>query len=91
MILRDEKQRLWPVQVGPVGHQFSITRGWRQFREANNVQVGDTYKFELIDNGTIPVAHFHCKYLGRMSSIRVVIDNVKKQLVIGKENEHRRI
>ncbi|XP_070046285.1 B3 domain-containing protein REM10-like [Nicotiana tomentosiformis] len=43
MILRDEKQRLWPVQIGPVGHQFSITRGWRQFREANNVQVGDTY------------------------------------------------
>uniref|UniRef100_A0A1S4B7F9 B3 domain-containing protein REM10-like n=1 Tax=Nicotiana tabacum TaxID=4097 RepID=A0A1S4B7F9_TOBAC len=94
MILRDEKQRLWPVQVGPLGHHFAITRGWRQFREANNVQVGDTYKFELIDNGTIPVAHFYSEnalgcynilqvnILGRMPSIREVIDNVKKQLKI---------
>ncbi|XP_019254821.1 PREDICTED: B3 domain-containing protein REM17-like isoform X2 [Nicotiana attenuata] len=65
LILRDEKQRSWPVQVGPQGHHFAITRGWRQFREANNVQVGDTYKFELIDNGTVPVAHFHCKYSGK--------------------------
>ncbi|PHU13696.1 hypothetical protein BC332_14901 [Capsicum chinense] len=58
MILRDEKQRSWSVQLGPVGPRFGITRGWRQFREANAVQVGDTYKFELIGNGTIPVAYF---------------------------------
>ncbi|KAF3633530.1 putative B3 domain-containing protein REM10-like [Capsicum annuum] len=62
MILRDEKQRSWSVQLGPVGPRFGITRGWRQFREANAVQVGDTYKFELIDNGTIPVAYF-CLFL----------------------------
>ncbi|PHT44708.1 hypothetical protein CQW23_13866 [Capsicum baccatum] len=58
MILRDEKQRSWSVQLGSVGPRFGITRGWRQFREANAVQLGDTYKFELIDNGTIPVAYF---------------------------------
>ncbi|XP_016563533.2 B3 domain-containing protein REM10-like [Capsicum annuum] len=58
MILRDEKGRSWSVQLGPVGPRFGITKGWRQFREANAVQVGDTYKFELIDNGTIPIAYF---------------------------------
>ncbi|KAM3234088.1 putative B3 domain-containing protein REM15 [Capsicum annuum] len=63
MILRDEKQRSWSVQLGPVGPRFGITRGWRQFREANAVQVGDTYKFELIDNGTIPVAYFCCEFM----------------------------
>ncbi|KAK4376930.1 hypothetical protein RND71_003226 [Anisodus tanguticus] len=39
---------------------FVITRGWRQFGEANDVQVGDTYKFELTDNGTLPMACLHC-------------------------------
>ncbi|PHT40035.1 hypothetical protein CQW23_18889 [Capsicum baccatum] len=58
MILRDEKGRSWSVQLGPLGPRFGITKGWRQFREANAVQVGDTYKFELIDNGMIPVAYF---------------------------------
>ncbi|KAM3379488.1 B3 domain-containing protein REM10 isoform X2 [Capsicum galapagoense] len=42
MILRDEKGRSWSVQLGPVGPRFGITKGWRQFREANAVQVGDT-------------------------------------------------
>ncbi|CAN4075782.1 unnamed protein product [Withania somnifera] len=64
MILRDDKQRSWSVQLQPMGNHIAITRGWRKFREANSVQVGDTYKFELIDNGTIPIAYFHCKYSG---------------------------
>ncbi|MCD7447583.1 hypothetical protein HAX54_031612 [Datura stramonium] len=62
MILTDEKQISWSVQIGPMGRHFVISRGWRQFREANDVQVGDTYKFELIDNGTLPMAYVHCKY-----------------------------
>ncbi|KAM3266687.1 B3 domain-containing protein REM10-like [Capsicum annuum] len=61
MILRDEKGRSWSVQLGPVGPRFGITKGWRQFREANAVQEGDTYKFELVDNGTIPIAYFRCE------------------------------
>ncbi|KAH0643663.1 hypothetical protein KY289_034637 [Solanum tuberosum] len=65
MILRDEKQRSWSVLLAPMGHHIAITKGWRQFREANGVQVGDTYKFELIDNGMIPIAYFHCKYSGK--------------------------
>ncbi|XP_060179537.1 B3 domain-containing protein REM10-like isoform X2 [Lycium barbarum] len=65
MILVDEKQRLWLAQLGRMQRHFGITSGWRQFEKANGVQVGDTYKFELINNGTIPIVHFHCKYTGK--------------------------
>ncbi|KAK4374089.1 hypothetical protein RND71_004766 [Anisodus tanguticus] len=47
MILLDEKRRSWSVWLGPMGHHFGIKRGWAQFINANGVQVGDTYKFEL--------------------------------------------
>nr|XP_025888236.1 B3 domain-containing protein REM10-like isoform X1 [Solanum lycopersicum] len=57
MILIDEKQRSWSVWLGQTGHQFGIKRGWTQFRNANGIQLGDTYKFELTNNGTIPIAH----------------------------------
>ncbi|KAK4343556.1 hypothetical protein RND71_036650 [Anisodus tanguticus] len=60
MILTDEKQRSWSVPIKPRGRRFAITRGLQQFMKAYGVQVGDTYKFELINNGTIPVAYFHC-------------------------------
>ncbi|XP_055819904.1 B3 domain-containing protein REM10-like isoform X2 [Solanum dulcamara] len=57
MILVDEKQRSWSVCVGQMEHHFGIKRGWPQFKKANNVQEGDTYKFELTNNGTIPIVH----------------------------------
>ncbi|XP_015084058.1 putative B3 domain-containing protein REM15 [Solanum pennellii] len=57
MILIDEKQRSWSVWLVRTGHQFGFKRGWTQFRNANSIQVGDTYKFELTNNGTIPIAH----------------------------------
>ncbi|XP_055819902.1 B3 domain-containing protein REM10-like isoform X2 [Solanum dulcamara] len=62
-ILVDEKQRSWSMWLGRIdnGH-FGIKKGWRKFIKANGVQLGDTYKFELINNGTIPIVHFHCKY-----------------------------
>ncbi|KAK4374084.1 hypothetical protein RND71_004761 [Anisodus tanguticus] len=59
MILVDEKQRSWLAQLGRMQRHFGITSGWRQFEKANCVQVGDTYKFELTNNGTIPIVHFH--------------------------------
>ncbi|PHT29842.1 hypothetical protein CQW23_30560, partial [Capsicum baccatum] len=65
MILVDEKQRSWSVWLGRMGHHFGILRGWTQFKKANGVQVGDTYKFELTYNGTIPIVHFHCNYSGK--------------------------
>ncbi|KAM3270710.1 hypothetical protein P3S67_028912 [Capsicum chacoense] len=61
MILRDEKRRSWSVLLAPMGHHVAITKGWRLFRQANNVQIGDPYKFELIENGTIPISVFHWK------------------------------
>ncbi|XP_015084057.1 B3 domain-containing protein REM10-like [Solanum pennellii] len=87
MILRDEKQRSWSVLLAPMGHHTAITKGWRQFREANGVQIGDTYKFELIDNGTIPIAYFHCKYSRNdEEASEKSLTNINKQLVIYKEN-----
>ncbi|KAM3270577.1 B3 domain-containing protein REM10-like [Capsicum chacoense] len=60
MILVDEKQRSWTVWLGKMDpRHFGIKSGWPQFRKANGVQVGDTYMFELTDNGTIPIMHVH--------------------------------
>ncbi|KAK4374082.1 hypothetical protein RND71_004759 [Anisodus tanguticus] len=60
MILMDEQQRSWSVRLGPVSDQhIGVHGGWQKFREANDVQVGDTYRFELISNEKIPVAYFH--------------------------------
>ncbi|KAG5589113.1 hypothetical protein H5410_039627 [Solanum commersonii] len=59
MILTDEKQRSWPVQLSQRVDRFVITKGFEKFMTANGVQVGDTYKFELIDNRTLRV---ECKY-----------------------------
>uniref|UniRef100_A0A3Q7IDZ7 TF-B3 domain-containing protein n=1 Tax=Solanum lycopersicum TaxID=4081 RepID=A0A3Q7IDZ7_SOLLC len=63
MILVDEKQRSWSVLLGQMEHHFGIKRGWPQFRKANGLQEGDTYKFELTNNGTIPIIHMS-KYSG---------------------------
>ncbi|WMV40361.1 hypothetical protein MTR67_033746 [Solanum verrucosum] len=57
MILVDEKQRSWSVWLGQMENHFGIKRGWPQFRKANGFQEGDTYKFELTNNGTIPIIH----------------------------------
>ncbi|XP_059305792.1 B3 domain-containing protein REM8-like isoform X1 [Lycium ferocissimum] len=66
MILMDEQGRSWSVRLGPISdQQVGIHRGWQKFREANDVQVGDTYRFELINNKEIPVAYFHRKYSGK--------------------------
>nr|XP_033511391.1 B3 domain-containing protein REM10-like [Nicotiana tomentosiformis] len=88
--LVDEKRRSWSVWLGPMGHHFGIKRGWREFVQENGVQIGDTYKFELINNGRIPIAHFHCEYIcifweGCQESPSEDIDKMLKQLVMGKE------
>ncbi|KAK4729177.1 hypothetical protein R3W88_022165 [Solanum pinnatisectum] len=57
MILTDEKQRSWLVQLSQRVHRFVITRGFQKFMKANGVQVGETYKFELIDNRTMRVVN----------------------------------
>lgn len=66
MILMDEQQRSWPVQLGPVSDDhIGIHIGWQKFKEANDVQVGDIYRFELINNEKIPAAYFHRIYSGK--------------------------
>ncbi|XP_060179535.1 B3 domain-containing protein REM10-like isoform X2 [Lycium barbarum] len=61
MILIDEEHRSWSMCLGQMANkQFGIRRGWTKFRKANGFQVGDTYMFELIHNGQIPIAFFHC-------------------------------
>ncbi|KAF3670456.1 putative acetylajmalan esterase-like [Capsicum annuum] len=62
MILKDEAERYWSVWLGRVGANFGITRGWTKFRTENGLHVGDAYKSELIKNGEIPIAHFHCYF-----------------------------
>ncbi|MCD9646726.1 hypothetical protein HAX54_036880 [Datura stramonium] len=59
MILIDGKHRSWSMWLGPIGKHFGIKRGWRKFIKANGFRVGDTYKFELINNGKIPIAYVH--------------------------------
>lgn len=66
MVLMDEQQRSWSVRLGPVSdHHIGIHIGWQKFKEANDVQVGDIYRFELISNEKIPVAYFHRIYSGK--------------------------
>ncbi|KAH0725463.1 hypothetical protein KY284_001328 [Solanum tuberosum] len=67
MVLKDEVQRCWSVWIGRVGCHFGIIRGWTKFRVENGLRVGDAYKFELIKNGEIPIAQFHCKYSGKVA------------------------
>ncbi|KAK4374088.1 hypothetical protein RND71_004765 [Anisodus tanguticus] len=67
MILKDEAQRCWSVWLGRIGNGVGIIRGWTKFRAENGLQVGDAYKFELIKNGEIPIAHFHCKYSAKVA------------------------
>ncbi|CAN4077177.1 unnamed protein product [Withania somnifera] len=65
MILIDEKHRSWSMWLGKMGCLFGIRRGWTKFIKANGLRVGDTYKFELINNGKIPIAYILCKYSGK--------------------------
>ncbi|KAM3379415.1 B3 domain-containing protein REM7 [Capsicum galapagoense] len=67
MILKGEAQRCWSVWFGKSGHHFGIIHGWEKFRAENGLQVGDVYKFELIKNGEVPIAQFHCKYSGKVA------------------------
>ncbi|XP_031122546.1 B3 domain-containing protein REM17-like [Ipomoea triloba] len=64
MILRDDKERSWPVVLGTMGRHVSLLRGWQAFRMAKGLKEGDAYKFELIKSGKKPIAKFHCHSSG---------------------------
>nr|GMD26524.1 B3 domain-containing protein REM10-like [Ipomoea batatas] len=75
MILRDDKERSWPVVLGRMGHHVGLLRGWQAFQMAKGLKEGDAYKFELIKNGKKPIAKFYCKC--RFSSIILAVLKAK--------------
>ncbi|KAG5577401.1 hypothetical protein H5410_057535 [Solanum commersonii] len=77
MVLKNEAQRCWSVWLGRAGRYFGIIRGWTKFSAENGLRVGDAYKFELIKNGEIPTAQFHCK---RPFSSNVLLSSLKSML-----------
>nr|GMD90131.1 B3 domain-containing protein REM10-like [Ipomoea batatas] len=64
MILRDDKERSWPIVLGKVGKHATLMRGWPAFQMAKGLKEGDAYKFELIKSGKKPIAKFHCHFSG---------------------------
>ncbi|KAF3669027.1 putative zinc finger A20 and AN1 domain-containing stress-associated protein 8-like [Capsicum annuum] len=75
MILKGEVQRCCSVWLGRTGNHFGIIHGWTKFRAENGLQVGDVYKFELIKNGEIPIAHFHCDTLRMEETMSQAVDS----------------
>ncbi|KAK3015151.1 hypothetical protein RJ639_005931 [Escallonia herrerae] len=61
MILRDEKQRSWPVEMRDAGSYVYIGHGWSDFCIANDLNEGDSFKFELIKKGKKPIVKFTVK------------------------------
>ncbi|KAK3005016.1 hypothetical protein RJ639_016133 [Escallonia herrerae] len=59
MVLIDEKERSWPVQIKDMGRYVYIGCGWRDFRITNDLKEGDAFKFQLIQKGKIPIAKFY--------------------------------
>lgn len=59
LILRDPKHRSWLVESVPtnVSH-VCIRRGWCAFFTGNGLKLGDTFKFELVENGETPILNF---------------------------------
>nr|GMD26330.1 B3 domain-containing protein REM10-like [Ipomoea batatas] len=90
MILRDDKERSWSVDVGREGHQFSLRRGWQAFRRANCLKVGDAYKFELIKTGKTPIAKFHCNLFSAEKREMILRDDKERSwpVVLGRMGHH---
>ncbi|KAK6912449.1 B3 DNA binding domain [Dillenia turbinata] len=67
MILRDENQGTWPMSLirRPYDGRLYIQSGWKIFRKAKGLNVGDTMKFELIKKGKNLVINF--QVLGKFS------------------------
>ncbi|KAJ0809699.1 putative transcription factor B3-Domain family [Helianthus annuus] len=51
MILRNDKGRSWKIQLKKKGEKYyNFGYGFRDFWDANGLEVGDDYKFELVEN-----------------------------------------
>ncbi|KAK2988435.1 hypothetical protein RJ640_001384 [Escallonia rubra] len=72
MILRDEKQRSWPVEMRDAGSYVYIGHGWSDFCIANDLKEGDSFKFELFKKGKKPIVKF---------TVSIVLYNLEENLV----------
>ncbi|XP_049376778.1 B3 domain-containing protein REM10-like [Solanum stenotomum] len=61
LIIRDERQRSWNLRLTAYGSEIYIVGGWKEFRDANCLKVGDRRMFEVVTNGEKPVWKFHDK------------------------------
>lgn len=59
MILRDQKQRSWPAELGYDRYHVYIRHGWREFRKANGLKEGDAFILKLIAKGKNPIMELH--------------------------------
>ncbi|WCJ27377.1 Transcriptional factor B3 family protein [Euphorbia peplus] len=74
VILIDQEGRRWPTHLWNNGEQCHIADGWNEFRLANNLNPGDSFVFELIENGQKPVL----KMCGVKASHRAASSSMEK-------------
>lgn len=58
VIIRDERQRSWKLRLATHDCRVHLLGGWREFRVANDLNVGDYMMFEVIANGEKPIWKF---------------------------------
>lgn len=59
MMLRDQKQRSWPAELGYDRYHVYIRHGWCEFRKANGLKEGDAFILKLIAEGKNPIMELH--------------------------------
>ncbi|WCJ30472.1 B3 domain-containing protein REM10 [Euphorbia peplus] len=74
VILIDQEGRQWPAHLWNNNEKFQIADGWNEFQLANNLDAGDSFVFELIENGQKPVF----KMCGVEANHKVASSSVEK-------------
>nr|XP_033511402.1 B3 domain-containing protein REM14-like isoform X2 [Nicotiana tomentosiformis] len=59
LIIRGERQRSWNLKLYTSYSQVYIGGKWGEFRDANDIKVGDRIMFEVVANGERPIWKFH--------------------------------
>ncbi|XP_055821817.1 B3 domain-containing protein REM17-like [Solanum dulcamara] len=61
LVIRDERQRSWNLRLTAYGSEVYILGGWKEFRVANGLKVGDCRMFEVVGKGEKTIWKFHDK------------------------------
>ncbi|KAJ0792506.1 putative transcription factor B3-Domain family [Helianthus annuus] len=56
MILKNDDERSWMVDIKHGRKYCCLGQGWKGFCAANGLKEGDLIKLELVSNGDIPVS-----------------------------------